>query len=241
MSSCYRLTGAVDGADALKKISSDPPDVVVTDIMMPGLDGIELLERIRGDFATSHIPVIMLTAKNSYEDRLSGIRYGADAYITKPFSIEYLKAGIDNLLKRRKSFYEYITASALEASAEAEVHDDEMMLTGRDRDFLNSLKCWLETNVADPEVGVGDLAAHLGLGRTTMYNKVKSLTGKSPIELIRENRMLKAESMLSSGELTVSEVAWRLGFSDPAYFSRCFKAQFNMSPTEYIHMRMSDK
>lgn len=241
LSSCYRLTGAVDGADALKKISSDPPDVVVTDIMMPGLDGIELLERIRGDFATSHIPVIMLTAKNSYEDRLSGIRYGADAYITKPFSIEYLKAGIDNLLKRRKSFYEYITASALEASAEAEVHDDEMMLTGRDRDFLNSLKCWLETNVADPEVGVGDLAAHLGLGRTTMYNKVKSLTGKSPIELIRENRMLKAESMLSSGELTVSEVAWRLGFSDPAYFSRCFKAQFNMSPTEYIHMRMSDK
>ena len=108
-----------------------------------------------------------------------------------------------------------------------------MMLPGRDRDFLNSLKCGLETNVADPEVGVGDLAAHLGLGRTTMYNKVKSLTGKSPIELIRENRMLKAESMLSSGELTVSEVAWRLGFSDPAYFSRCFKNHFSTSPRQY--------
>lgn len=240
LSSDYCVSLAVDGMDALKRISSDPPDVVVTDIMMPGLDGIGLLERMRGNFETSHIPVIMLTAKHSHEDRLVGLRYGADAYITKPFSVDYLKAGIDNLLARRRTLYEHFSASKGKSSPE-ETEQDGMMLTDRDRDFLSKLKVWLDSNVTDSDMEVGDLAQHLGLGRTTMYNKVKALTGKSPVELIREHRLLKARAVLAQGDLTVSEVAWQFGFSDPAYFSRCFKVQFGVPPSEYVRKCRSDK
>ncbi len=240
LSSDYLMSLFADGLDAMDRISSDPPDIVVTDIMMPGLDGIGLLERIRADFETSHIPVIMLTAKHSYEDRIAGLRYGADAYITKPFSVDYLKAGIDNLLARRRTLFEHFAVLEGNTSDE-EAEQEEMMLTGRDRDFLSKLKEWLDSNVTDPDLEVGDLAQHLGLGRTTMYNKVKALTGKSPVELIRENRLLKAKAVLAQGDLTVSEVAWRFGFSDPAYFSRCFKVQFGVSPSEYLRRCRSDK
>ena len=229
----YYVVEADDGAEALEKIRSEMPDIIVTDLMMPCMDGIELIDKVRHDFTMSHIPIVMLTARHSPDDRVKAMEFGADGYITKPFSIELLLARIDNLLtQRRKLFEKFSSQSARNKVVELAVED--VVVTDRDEEFMKNVMAWLGENVENSELTIDQLASHLGLGRTTMYNKLKSLTGKSPVELIKEYRITKSKLLLRMGQFSVSEVAYKVGFSDPGYFSRCFREQFHMSPAEYL-------
>ena len=229
----YHVIEADDGVEALEKIRSEMPDIVVTDLMMPRMDGIELVDKVRHDFTMSHIPIVMLTARHSPDDRVKAMEFGADGYITKPFSIELLLVRIDNLLtQRRKLFEKFSTQSARNKVVELAVGD--VVVTDRDEEFMKEVMTWLGDNIENSGLTIDQLASHLGLGRTTMYNKLKSLTGKSPVELIKEFRITRSKLLLRTGQFSVSEVAYRVGFSDPGYFSRCFREMFRMSPAEYL-------
>ncbi len=231
----YRVLEAEDGCEALEVIRREVPDVIVTDLMMPRMDGIDLTDKVRHDFSISHIPIIMLTAKHSPDERIKAIGYGADAYITKPFSVEFLQARIDNLLTRRQTLFEKFSAEAARnrvVSLSPDEHD--LVVTDRDEAFLANLMEWLDAHIEDSDMTIDQLATHLGMGRTTMFNKLKSLTGKSPIVLIKEYRLNKSCILLRTGQFSVSEVAYKVGFSDPGYFSRCFREQFQLSPVEYM-------
>ena len=229
----YSVIEADDGVEALEKIRSQMPDIVVTDLMMPRMDGIELIDRIRKDFTISHIPIMMLTARHSPDDRVKALKYGADGYITKPFDIDLLLVGIDNLLTQRRNLFEkFSSQSARNKVVELAVGD--VVVTDRDEEFIKSVMTWLGENIENSDLTIDQLASYVGLGRTTMYNKLKSLTGKSPVELIKEYRLTKSKLFLRTGQFSVSEVAYKTGFSDPGYFSRCFREQFGMSPAESL-------
>lgn len=229
----YNVIEADDGVEALEKIRSEMPDIIVTDLMMPRMDGIELIDKVRHDFTMSHIPIVMLTAKHSPDDRLKAMEFGADGYITKPFSIELLLARIDNLLTRRRTLFEKFSSQSARNKV-AELVVDDVVVTDRDEEFMKEVMSWLGQNIENSDLTIDQLASHLGLGRTTMYNKLKSLTGKSPVELLKEYRITKAKLLLKTGQFSVSEVAYKVGFSDPGYFSRCFREEFHMSPAEYL-------
>lgn len=233
----YRVTEACDGVEAWDKIRQKQPDIVITDLLMPRMDGIALVDKIRQDFETSHIPIIMLTARHTSEDRLKALKYGADSYLTKPFSMELLLAYIDNLLNQRRLLFERFSSQAAVHHVTEFVTEEvaDVIVTNRDQKFMKKLMDYIDENIQNSELTVNDLAVHLNLGRTTMYNKIKSLTGKSPIELIKEYRITKAEALIKNGEFSVSELAYSLGFSDPSYFSRCFKERYKVSPKDYMH------
>lgn len=227
----YRIDEAGDGRRALAKMKEHLPDLIVTDLMMPVMDGIELVDSVRRDFATSHIPIIMITARDDPQSRIDAMRYGADAYITKPFGVDLLSVRIENLLTQRRTLFEKY---ALSGDRIMDLSPAEIVITDRDVEFMRSVMEWIERNVENPELTIDQLAAHTGMGRTSMYNKIKGLTEKSPVELIREYRLSKARTMLLSGQYSVSEVAYKVGFSDAGYFSKCFKEIYKSSPVEVI-------
>lgn len=244
LSDKYEVRDASNGKEALQLIASGwMPDIIVTDLMMPEMDGIELINNIRNDFTVSHIPIIMITAKHEDDVQVKAMRYGADGYIAKPFTMELLHARIDNMLERRKALVTKLSAQFNEASdadgkprksGKMDISPEEIVITDKDEQIIKRVMTWLEENVSDPEITVEQLAAYIGMGRTSMYNKIKGLTGKSPVELIQEFRMEKATYYLKSGQFSVSETSYKVGFSDPGYFSRSFKKHFGMSPADYM-------
>lgn len=246
----YEVRDASNGKEALQVIESGwMPDMIVTDLMMPEMDGIELINRIRGDFSTSHIPIIMITAKHENDTHLKAMKYGADGYITKPFTMELLIARMENLLDRRRALISSLSSSDhMEKGqedrhgkhAKVEFSPEEIVITDRDEELIKKVMKWLEENVSDSEVTVDNLASYVGMGRTSMYNKLKGLTGKSPVELIQEYRLENATYYLKSGQYSVSETSYKVGFSDPGYFSRTFKKRFGISPADYIKEHRSD-
>ena len=221
----YEVRDASNGQEALQIISEGwLPDLVVTDLMMPQMDGMELIDRMRNDFTTSHIPILMITAKHEDDTQVKAMKYGADGYIAKPFTMELLDARIDNMLERRKMLMTRLS----------DIRHADIVITDKDEQLMQKVKAWLEENVANADVTVDQLAVHVGMGRTSMYNKIKGLTGKSPLEMIQEYRMGKAVHYLKSGQFSVSETSYKVGFSDPGYFSRSFKKHYGMSPADYI-------
>lgn len=234
----YEVRDASNGREALNVMTDWTPDIIVTDLMMPEMDGIELTNHVRNDFNTSHIPIVMITAKHEDDTHLKAMKYGADGYIAKPFSMELLIARIDNLLERRKALISTLSAGKVNEgtarTGKIEFTPEEIVITDRDEELIQKVMRWLEDNVSDAEVTVDQLATYVGMGRTSMYNKIKGLTGKSPVELIQEFRMEKATYYLKSGQYSVSETSYKVGFSDPGYFSRSFKKHFGISPAEYI-------
>lgn len=230
----FQIFEAEDGVEALATIRREEPDLVVTDLMMPNMDGIELVNRVRNDFSISHIPIIMLTAKHSPDERIKAMEFGADGYITKPFSIELLQARIDNLLTRRRALFEKYSASHSASSRVVHVAPEDVVVTDKDEAFMSSVMEWLRTNSDNSELTIDQLATHLGLSRTTLYNKLKGLTGQSPVELIKHYRLNRSFLLLKTGQMSVSEVAYKVGFSDPGYFSRCFKERYHIAPAELL-------
>ena len=185
----------------------------------------------------------MITAKHENDTHVKAMKYGADGYIAKPFTMELLTARMENLLDRRKELITRLSASGASRTdrhqnegrtARIEISPDEIVITDRDEELIKKVMKWLEDNVADSDVTVDSLAGYVGMGRTSMYNKLKGLTGKSPVELIQEYRLEKAIYYLKTGQYSVSETSYKVGFSDPGYFSRSFKKHFGMSPADYI-------
>jgi signal transduction histidine kinase/DNA-binding response OmpR family regulator/streptogramin lyase len=232
----YEVRDAANGIEAMNVIRGGwIPDMVVTDLMMPQMDGIELVSCLRSDFGTSHIPILMITAKYEDDSHVKAMKYGADGYILKPFTMELLIARIDNMLERRRQLLSTLSVIAeTKATGKVDICPEEIVITDKDEELIKTVMAWLEANVMDADVTVEQLAQHVGMGRTSMYNKIKGLTGKSPVELIQEFRLEKSKYYLKSGQFSVSETSYKVGFSDPGYFSRTFKKRFGMTPAEFI-------
>ena len=221
----YIVIEAVDGKEGLEIAKKEVPDLVICDVMMPVMDGLEFTEQLKTNTATSHIPVIMLTAKNLEEHRAEGYEHGADSYITKPFHSKVLLARIENLLKQRK-----LLKHLFQGTKEAEQEIAESHLEDRDKQFLKQLHSIIQKNLSDSEFGVEDIGKQIGLSRVQLYRKVKAMTGSSVVDLLRKARLAKAKRLLESRSMSVSEVAYDVGFSAPSYFTKCFKDEFGMLP-----------
>ena len=221
----YVVLEAADGKEGLAVALKEVPDLVICDVMMPVMDGLELTERLKTNTATSHIPVIMLTAKNLEEHRAEGYEHGADSYITKPFHSKVLLARIENLLRQRQ-----LLKNLYQGTKEAEKEISEAHLEDRDKQFLKQLQAIIQKNISDSEFGVEDMGQQIGLSRVQLYRKVKAMTGSSVVDLLRKARLAKARRLLETRSMSVSEVAYEVGFSAPSYFTKCFKEEYGMLP-----------
>lgn len=221
----YIVLEAADGKEGLAVALKEVPDLVICDVMMPVMDGLEFTKQLKTNTATSHIPVIMLTAKNLEEHRAEGYEHGADSYITKPFHSKVLLARIENLLRQRQ-----LLKNLYQGSKEAEKEISEAHLEDRDRQFLKQLQAIIQKNLSDSEFGVEDMGQQIGLSRVQLYRKVKAMTGSSVVDLLRKARLAKARRLLETRSMSVSEVAYEVGFSAPSYFTKCFKEEYGMLP-----------
>lgn len=221
----YIVLQAVDGKEGLEIAKKEVPDLVICDVMMPVMDGLEFTEQLKTITATSHIPVIMLTAKNLEEHRAEGYEHGADSYITKPFHSKVLLARIENLLKQRKLLKKLFQGSQVAEQEIAESH-----LEDRDKQFLKQLHAIIQQNLSDSEFSVEDIGKQIGLSRVQLYRKVKAMTGSSVVDLLRKARLAKAKRLLETRSMSVSEVAYDVGFSAPSYFTKCFKEEYGILP-----------
>ncbi|MDA3928184.1 MAG: response regulator, partial [Prolixibacteraceae bacterium] len=222
----FKIETAINGEEGLKKLKHIHPDIIISDVMMPVLDGIEMTKIIKTDFNTSHIPVIMLTAKSNLADQIVGVESGAEAYILKPFNAEYLKAVATNFIKQREL--------VIQKYRDKKVNDNfDAKITSKDEQFLNEIFEIIETNFADSEFNVEKLISTSVYSRTVLYNKVKGMLGVSPVDLIRQIRLKHAARLISEGGHKISEAAYACGFNDPKYFRKCFKIMYGVNPTEY--------
>lgn len=221
----YIVLEAADGKEGLAVALKEVPDLVICDVMMPVMDGLEFTEQLKTNTATSHIPVIMLTAKNLEEHRAEGYEHGADSYITKPFHSKVLLARIENLLRQRQ-----LLKNLYQGTKEAEKEISEAHLENRDKQFLKQLQAIIQKNLSDSEFGVEDMGQQIGLSRVQLYRKVKAMTGSSVVDLLRKARLAKARRLLETRSMSVSEVAYEVGFSAPSYFTKCFKDEYGMLP-----------
>ena len=221
----YIVLEAADGKEGLAVALKEVPDLVICDVMMPVMDGLELTEQLKTNTATSHIPVIMLTAKNLEEHRAEGYEHGADSYITKPFHSKVLLARIENLLRQRQ-----LLKHLYQGTKETEKEISESLLEDRDKQFLKQLQAIIQKNLSDSEFGVEDMGQQIGLSRVQLYRKVKAMTGSSVVDLLRKARLAKARRLLETRSMSVSEVAYEVGFSAPSYFTKCFKEEYGMLP-----------
>ena len=221
----YVVLEAADGKEGLAVALKEVPDLVICDVMMPVMDGLEFTKQLKTNTATSHIPVIMLTAKNLEEHRAEGYEHGADSYITKPFHSKVLLARIENLLRQRQ-----LLKNLYQGSKEAEKEISEAHLEDRDKQFLKQLQAIIQKNLSDSEFGVENMGQQIGLSRVQLYRKVKAMTGSSVVDLLRKARLAKARRLLETRSMSVSEVAYEVGFSAPSYFTKCFKDEYGMLP-----------
>ena len=221
----YIVLEAADGKEGLSVAMKEVPDLVICDVMMPVMDGLEFTEQLKTNTATSHIPVIMLTAKNLEEHRAEGYEHGADSYITKPFHSKVLLARIENLLRQRQ-----LLKNLYQGAQEAEKEISESHLEDRDKQFLKQLQAIIQKNLSYSEFGVEDMGQQIGLSRVQLYRKVKAMTGSSVVDLLRKARLAKARRLLETRSMSVSEVAYEVGFSAPSYFTKCFKDEYGMLP-----------
>lgn len=233
----YDLIEAADGQQGLDVAKREVPDLIVSDVMMPVMNGLQFCQQIKSDFVTSHIPVILLTARAMDNQQIEGFESGADAYITKPFSAELLLARIDNLLKSRRQLKNLWGAEPA-APAPAAPADrpskpepsPEPNATNIDDTFIERFKNVVEQNLADSDLSVEVIGQQLGLSRVQLYRKVKALTGTTPVDWLRKARLAKAKQILLASDLTVSEIAYKVGFTSPSYFTKCFKDEYGVVP-----------
>ena len=231
------VTEARDGKSGLALARKTVPDLVVCDVMMPVMDGLEFTRQLKADTATSHIPVILLTARTLDEQQAEGYATGADSYITKPFSGKVLLTRIDNLLSSRRQLRQLFAGSAPQADSQAAAPGGDVAAAGQgvgDRDvlFIGRLRETIQRNLGDSELSVEHIGEEMGLSRVQLYRKVKALTGQSPVELLRTARLQRGKRLLETTDMTIAEVAYDVGFSSPSYFTKCFKDEFGVSPRE---------
>lgn len=219
----YNVSEAADGRQGLEKARREVPKLIVCDVMMPVMDGLEFTRQLKEDIATSHIPVVLLTARSLPEQREKGYETGADSYLTKPFSGQVLLSRIDNLLRSRMLLRSLFSGDKAEAA-------EEERLCSQDKTFVTRLREIIQQHLADSDFSVERLGEEIGLSRVQLYRKVKVLTGKTPVELLRKARLMKARTMVTTTDRSIAEIAYATGFTSPSYFNKCFKDEFGVSP-----------
>ena len=219
----YNVSEAADGRKGLEKARREVPKLIVCDVMMPVMDGLEFTRQLKEDIATSHIPVVLLTARSLPEQREKGYETGADSYLTKPFSGQVLLSRIDNLLRSRMLLRSLFSGDKAEAA-------EEERLCSQDKTFVTRLREIIQQHLADSDFSVERLGEEIGLSRVQLYRKVKVLTGKTPVELLRKARLMKARTMVTTTDRSIAEIAYATGFTSPSYFNKCFKDEFGVSP-----------
>jgi DNA-binding response OmpR family regulator len=222
----YNILEARNGSEGLKMVLEKLPDLIVSDIMMAELNGVELCRKIKSDPRVSHTPVILLTARYAEEQKLEGFASGADDYITKPFNFEILLSRIKNLLSKREKFHKAFPVHM-------DVKASELKITSMDEKFIQKAIQCVEDNISDAEFSVEQLSRELGISRAHFYKKIMSLTGKSPLEFMRMIRLQHAAQLLKKSQLTVAEIAYKVGFNNPKYFARYFKEAYKMLPSAF--------
>jgi Signal transduction histidine kinase len=226
LSQYYKVVEAVNGKEGWRRALSHHPQLIVSDVSMPEMDGIELTKKIKTDKRTNNIPVVLLTALTGEANQLAGLGTGANDYITKPFNFDILNAKIKNLLTLNdisKNTY----------SRQIKVETPEMNIEQQDEKLLKKIALYLEENLTDPQLSVEELSRHAGMSRSTLYSKILELTGLTPVEYIRSVKLDKAAVLLEKSDMNVAQIAYSVGFATPKYFTRSFKARFNMLPSEY--------
>ena len=234
LSEKYTIFRALDGQEALNVLKQEAIQLVVSDVMMDVMDGFELCRQIKTNFEYSHIPVILLTAKNSLQSKIEGLEIGADAYIEKPFSPEHLQVQIANLLSNRNKIKDYFAKSPL-------VHIKSMAYSKADEDFLETLNNVIHKNLENTELDVDHLAKIMNMSRPTLYRKIKAISDLTPNELINISRLKKPAELLATTEYKVYEIADMVGYTSQNNFGRSFLKQFGMPPTEYQKMKQAER
>jgi DNA-binding response OmpR family regulator len=229
LSEKYSILKAFNGREALDVLQAEAVHLVVSDVMMEVMDGFELCRRIKTDFEYSHIPVVLLTAKNTLQSKIQGLEIGADAYIEKPFSPEHLQVQIANLISNRNKIKDYFAKSPL-------VHIKSMAYSKADEVFLEHLHEVIQKNLEDASLDVDHLARVMNMSRPTLYRKIKAISDLTPNELIHVSRLKKAAELLATTDLKVYEIADMVGYNSQNNFGRSFLKQFGMPPTEYQKM-----
>lgn len=230
----YQVIEAQQGDNGLSAAINNQPDIIVSDVMMPGMNGIELVKQLREHTETSHIPIILLSAKHAIETQIQGLQYGADYYITKPFHLDFLLASVQRLLKQRKLLFDHMLNQR-----ELLICTDDIIITDHDRKFLRNVISIVEERMECPTLSIDQIADSLNLGRNTFYKKFKSLTDIAPVEFVRDMRLQKAKILLDQGLDNITEIAYQVGFSNPKYFSTCFREKFGVSPKTYFQQKKS--
>ena len=226
LSSEYKVIGVPDGGKALEMAREINPDIIISDIVMPVLEGDELCRILKSSVDTSHIPVILLTALSERENIIFGLEAGANDYIIKPFDLSVLKVRIRNILQNRQ----HLRDTVLSMDTPPEDTDYTSQL---DKEFMDKVMEVIDEELSNSEFSINDFCRMLGMSRTSVYNKIKTLTGQGPNDFIRIVRLNKAKELLASRRFSIGEVSSMVGFSDSKYFSTCFKKQFGTSPSKF--------
>jgi signal transduction histidine kinase/ligand-binding sensor domain-containing protein/DNA-binding response OmpR family regulator len=226
----YKVLEAADGRDGWQKALAHHPQLIVSDINMPLMDGIQLSQKIRADKRTSHIPIILLTALTGEDAQLKGLSTGANDYLTKPFNFEILHMRIKNLLQQNRTLQDTFTKQIKVLGADVEIESESARL-------MQKVLLYIEENLTDINLSVEGLSKHVGMSRSTLYNKMLELTGQTPVDYIRTLKLNKAAALLEKSDMNVAQIAYSTGFATPNYFAKAFKAKFNLSPSEYASLK----
>lgn len=224
----YKLCLALNGEVAQRVLDKEVIHLIISDIMMPGIDGFELCKLIKSNVEYCHIPIILLTSKNTYSAHIEGLEVGADAYIQKPFSSEFLQVQITNLLKNRRKIKDHFASSPFE--------DVRVMAHSKtDEDFLKKMDNYIKSHIKNPNIDIDTLAEHMFMSRTTLYRKIKSLSSLSPKELIDITRLKTASGLIAENDYSLNEIAKKVGYNSQSLFTRNFQKYFKMTPSQYYN------
>ena len=226
----YIVIEAENGSVGLRKAMKYVPSVILCDVLMPEMDGLECCKRIKSEIQTSHIPVMLLTACALDEQRIEGFECGADSYVSKPFNSQLLLTRIKNLISNRQRLKQVMGDSY--ALSKESVNDIE-------KDFIDRFRSLIENNLGNSELSIEELGEQMGLSRVQLYRKIKALTNYSPVELLRITRLKKASALLSTTDKTISEITYEVGFTSPSYFTKCYKEYFGESPSDFLKRKNS--
>ncbi|WP_345949646.1 two-component regulator propeller domain-containing protein [Mucilaginibacter sp. PAMB04274] len=230
LSTHYKVIEAVDGKEGWQKALATHPELIVSDIMMPQMDGIQLSLKLKADKRTSHIPIILLTASSREEEQINGLSSGANDYLTKPFSFEILVIKINNLLAFNRTLKSTYTKQLKVEPAQIQVESVK-------EKFLKMVVAYVEENLHNAQLSVEDLSRHMGMSRGSLYNKLLEVTGLSPVEFIRSIKLEKAAILLESSDMNIAQIAYAAGFATPNYFAKSFKSKYQMLPSEYLSQK----
>ena len=229
----YIVIEAENGSEGFEMAMKNNPDIIISDIIMPVMDGIELCMKLKSNIKTSHIPIILLTAKAGIESKIEGLDKGADAYIAKPFTIKLIEVQISNILENRKKLRNKF-------SKELVLQPSEIAITSLDEEFLQKAINTVEEHMSDTEFSVDSFNKKIGMSRSRMHRKIKALTAQSTSEFIRTIRLKRAASLLEKSQMPVEEIAYTVGFNSTAYFTKCFKIQFGKTPSDYMKSNLGN-